>query len=207
MVMLLATTPLGVVAVEADLPGIRLPRQRSPVDDRAVAVATAGRVVLAVLIEGSDAGVASRAHTAVTLLGGDAVARTRPPSWWGRYPFGEADTALRLTVPDDAVHAAVYSLRDAVGPAVALRGSIARGLLYAGLPATLATEVVSGAVDAVRHTLMARGGTCAVLRAPAAVRATTDHSMLLPGEGEARDLKERFDPAGRFAPGRLPHVA
>ncbi len=40
---------------------------------------------LAVLLEGSPAGVEARTTRAIRLLGANAVVGDRPP-WWGRYP-------------------------------------------------------------------------------------------------------------------------
>lgn len=209
LVLLLETTPLSVVAVEADWPAVdpvaaRVPRQRlsADVDPDDADARPPGPGSLAVQIEGTEAGVADRARTAVTLLGGDAAAASMPPPWWGRNPFRPGGVALRLTVPNAALRAVGYSLRDSAGSAAALRGSVGAGVVLAGLPEDLTPERVAGIVEAVRHTLLARGGSCVVLRAPAAVHEAVRRSDL--AISLARRSKERYDPAGRLSPGRLP---
>jgi glycolate oxidase FAD binding subunit len=209
LVLLLDTTPLSVAAIEADWPSVdpvlaRVPRPRTPPDDGPAAATgqPPGPGAFAVQIEGTEAGVADRVRTGITLLGGDANATPHPPPWWGREPAGPRDIALRLVAPSDALHAVGYALRDATSGAVWLRGSIGAGSLLAGLPGDLPTSRIIGAVEAIRFTLVARGGVCNVLRAPAQVHAALVGSD--PGVAEARQRKERFDPAGRFSPGRLP---
>jgi glycolate oxidase FAD binding subunit len=136
------------------------------------------------------------------LLGGDALAVMRPPAWWGRDPAGPDGVALRLVVPPDALHAVGYALRDATAGAGWLRGSVGAGTLIAGLPAELRPQRVVGVVETLRHTLVARGGMCTVLRAAPAVHEAVLESDPTRPAAEAR--KARFDPAGRLSPGRLP---
>jgi glycolate oxidase FAD binding subunit len=228
LVMLLETTPLSVAAIETDWPPLdpmlaRVPRPRQAPEEGggpgaggatgAARPAGAGGAAarwdrpprtgsLAVQIEGTAASVADRARTAVTLLGGDSVITWQPPAWWGRDPFGPGDTVLRLVAPPAELHAVGYTLRDATAGAAALRGAVGAGVLSAAVPADLPADDLVGIVETMRHTLLARGGVCSVLRAPASV-----HERLLdsdPHVRAARERKERFDPAGRLSPGRLP---
>ncbi|HLL65144.1 MAG TPA: FAD-binding oxidoreductase [Micromonosporaceae bacterium] len=158
---------------------------------------------LTVLVEGLVDDVTRRTRAAHRLLGGDASAAHRPPAWWGRYPFGADDIALRLAVPFTDLHAAIYALRDAAGMSVPVRGTAGSGVVYAALGAGTPPARVRTVVDAVRTTLLARGGSCVLLRAPDRVRAEVErgHSgAVLP---LVRRVKERFDPRGRLAPGRL----
>jgi glycolate oxidase FAD binding subunit len=197
LVALLDTTPLGIAAIEADWPAqdpvlSRVPRQRATDPGRAA--------TLAVRIEGTAEAAVDLARTAATLIGGDAEAHAQPPTWWGRVPRGR--TLLRLEVPVGALGAVNLVLRDVSGGAAAVRGSAGAGVLLVGLPASFPDERVVGVVETVRHTLLARGGLCTVLRAEPGVHAATRASDR--GIADATRLKERYDPSGRLAPGRLP---
>jgi glycolate oxidase FAD binding subunit len=205
LVMLLETTPLNAVAVEADLPATadpvlsRVPRQRGVPHPP-------GPGAFAIQIEGTVAGVADRSAIAVTLLGGDASVVDRQPEWWGRYPFGPQDVGLKLVVPTPAMHAAVYAMRDAAGAAATLRGSVGSGVMFVALPPSLPAPRVANVLTAVRDTLLARGGSCTVLQAPPEIRDRLDGWAVGSGEQRARALKRQYDPDGRLAPGRLPEV-
>lgn len=183
-------------AVEVDLPGAPdqwLPRQRrTPISG-----------ALAVLIEGDPTDTRRRAEQVTALLAGDATSTTQAPHWWRRYPFGADDIALRLEVPVAHLHAAIYALRDAAGAPVAIRGSAGLGLVHAVLPATTAPDRVAAILAAVRTVLLARGGSCVVLTAPPAVRGTIDIWGEIPELTRLRQVKERFDPRRRLAPGRF----
>ncbi|MDR7279762.1 FAD-binding oxidoreductase [Catenuloplanes atrovinosus] len=155
-------------AVEMDLPAGRpagIPRQRGTRD-------SAG--TLAILLEGDPAPVGVRAAVLVDLLGGDATPASVPPPWWGRAPFADGEVGLRIDVPPTDLHAAVYSLRDAVGAPVPVRGRAGVGVIHAALPGTLTPARVSAILDALRGILLARDGTCTVLAAPAPVRAAVN---------------------------------
>jgi glycolate dehydrogenase FAD-binding subunit len=158
---------------------------------------TLGGGALSVLLEGSASGVAQRAVETAAIVGGDATVAEVPPDWWGQYPAG--DVALKLSIPVADLHAAIYALRDAAGTAVAVRGSAGAGVCYAAVPADRAES----AVDAVRTTLIARGGTCVVLAAPAGLRERLDIWGPVGGLELMRSVKARFDPTGVFAPGRF----
>jgi glycolate oxidase FAD binding subunit len=187
-------------AVEVDLPGAPyalIPRQRGPHGLR-------GPGTLAVLLEGTPEGVAARADTVAGLFGGDATVHATPPPWWGRYPFGPGEVALQLTVPIADLHAAVYALRDSAGATVPVRGGAGRGVVHAALPGVTPSDRVAAVLAAVRRVLLARGGTCLVLAAPPAVRKAVDLWGEVPSLPMLRRVKQRFDPQGRLAPGRLP---
>jgi len=124
---------------------------------------------LAVLLEGEPAEVVARAEQLARALAGTATVSPTAPRWWGRYPFGPDDVALRIAVPTADLHAAVYALRDVAGIPVPVRGSAGIGTVHAVLPGTLAPERVEGILDAVRGVLLARGGRCVVIAAPPAI--------------------------------------
>jgi glycolate oxidase FAD binding subunit len=192
---LLAST-LAPTAIEVDLPSLPvLPRQRDG------APMPGGR--LAVMFEGSASGVPARCAAAEALLGGDASTVGEPPPWWGRYPFGAADVALRLAVPVAGLPAAIYALRDVAGTPFPVRGSAGVGVVYAALPATLPAERLTSILDAVRSALGSHGGTCVVLCAPAPLREQVDLWGPAAGLPLMRRVKEQFDPRRLLSPGRF----
>ncbi|SCE66173.1 glycolate oxidase FAD binding subunit [Micromonospora viridifaciens] len=208
---------LDPAAVELDLPvAVPLPRRRvhpshpsvfarpdhPAVTGRPASPAAAGSLV--VLLEGGPADVAERAERLTALLGGDAVAAHVAPEWWGRYPFTPDDTALRIEVPINDLHAAVYALRDAAGSPVPVRGSAGVGTVHAALPGSLAPDRVASILAAVRGVLLARQGRCVVVSAPGPVRRAVDLWGELPTLPRLRTAKAHLDPHHRLAPGRLP---
>ncbi|MET8906289.1 FAD-binding oxidoreductase [Micromonospora sp. NPDC004551] len=208
---------LDPAAVELDLPvPVPLPRRRIPashpsvvnrpdhpaVTGRPVRPAAAGSLV--VLLEGGPADVAERTDRLVALLGTEAVVNHAAPDWWGRYPFAPGDTALRIEVPINDLHAAVYALRDAAGTPVPVRGSAGIGAVHAALPGSLPPERVASILAAVRGVLLARQGRCVVVSAPAPVRRAVDLWGELPTLPRLRTAKAYLDPHHRLSPGRLP---
>jgi glycolate oxidase FAD binding subunit len=148
-------------AIEVDLP--------VPAGGR---LATQPSGALAVLLEGSESDATERARRLATVLGDGALVSPTAPRWWGRYPFGRGDVALRIAVPIADLHAAVYALRDVAGMAVPMRGSAGTGTVHAVLPGTLPAGRVEGMLDAVRGVLLARGGRCVVIAAPPQISTT-----------------------------------
>ncbi|MFC0029451.1 FAD-binding oxidoreductase [Micromonospora chaiyaphumensis] len=204
-------------AVELDLPvPVPLPRRRIPAThpsvvnrpDHPAVTGRPGRPTaagsLVVLLEGGPADVAERADRLVALLGPEAVVNHAAPEWWGRYPFAPGDTALRIEVPINDLHAAVYALRDAAGTPVPVRGSAGIGAVHAALPGSLPPERVASILAAVRGVLLARQGRCVVVSAPAPVRRAVDLWGELPTLPRLRTAKAHLDPHHRLAPGRLP---
>jgi glycolate oxidase FAD binding subunit len=191
---------LAPAAIEVDLPGAT---PGAPI--RPVLPARAGSAFgrLVVLLEGGPADVAERTARLATLLGGDPDVATVPPVWWRRYPFGPDEVGLRVLVPNNHLHAAVYALRDAVGAPVPVRGSAGLGVVHAALPGALPPDRVAAILAAVRTVLLARDGRCVVLTAPPAVRRAIDLWGELPDLPLLHRIKERFDPARRLAPGRF----
>ncbi|WBB96651.1 FAD-binding oxidoreductase [Solwaraspora sp. WMMA2059] len=186
---------LHPVAVELDLPA------HAARTVRPSQVPPGGQ--LAVLFEGEPGLNRQRAGRAAALLGGDAVDTARPPVWWRRYPFTASDIALRLDVPAAHLHAAIYAVRDAVGAPIGVRGSVGTGLVHAVLPGSTTPERVAETLATVRSVLLARSGSCVVLTAPAEVRQAVDIWGHRPGLPRLLELKQRFDPQHRLAPGRF----
>ncbi|MEV7264150.1 FAD-binding oxidoreductase [Micromonospora aurantiaca] len=200
-------------AVELDLPvPVPLPRRRIPpthpsVVNRPDHPAVTGRPAagsLVVLLEGGPADVTERAERLTAVLGAEAIVSHHAPEWWGRYPFAPGDTALRIEVPINDLHAAVYALRDATGGPVPVRGSAGAGTVHAALSGALPPERVASILTAVRSVLIARRGRCVVVAAPAAVRRAVDLWGELPTLPRLRSAKAHLDPHHRLAPGRLP---
>jgi glycolate oxidase FAD binding subunit len=129
---------------------------------------------LAVLLEGAATSVAERADRLARELGESAAVSERPPAWWGRYPFGRRDVALRLSVEIADLHAAVYALRDAAGAVIPVRGSAGLGTVHAVLPGTLPPDRVEAIVDAVRDVLLARSGRAVIIAAPPDIARRVD---------------------------------
>ncbi len=154
---------LDVSAVEVDLP--------TPTVARTVAQPPGS---LAVLVEGGSAAVDSRAERVARALGAAASVTETAPAWWGRYPFGAKDVALRISVRIADLHAAVYALADAAGGAVPVRGSAGVGTVHAVLPGTLEPDRIEAILDSVRAVLMARSGQALIIAAPPEIARYVD---------------------------------
>jgi glycolate oxidase FAD binding subunit len=133
---------------------------------------------LAVLLEGDPAAVDERADRLAAELGEGVTISEIAPHWWGRYPFGPADVALRISVPIADLHAAVYALRDATRGPVPVRGSAGIGTVHAVLPGKLAPDRVEAVLDTLRSVLMARGGRAVVISAPPEIARSVDMADL-----------------------------
>ena len=164
-----------------------------------------GPVEVAVLVEGTEAGVAARAAQAVETLGHDA-ARTGRPDWWGTLPAGsdrgvlvKATTELTGTgrLLDGVDRAAA-----AAGTTAAVRGSGGVGVFHAVLPGT-DPAAVAAFVKALRDAAPAWRGSVVVLAAPPPVRSEVDSWGPVPGLDLMRRVKEQFDPDALLAPGRF----
>ncbi|HET6531353.1 MAG TPA: FAD-binding oxidoreductase [Actinoplanes sp.] len=121
---------------------------------------------VAVLLEGETGEAEQRATRLAMTLGGSAWVSEVAPGWWGRYPFGPLDVALRISVPIADLHAAVYALRDATGNAVPVRGSAGLGTVHAVLPGEFGPDRVAEILDSVRQVLLARSGEAVIVSAP-----------------------------------------
>ncbi len=155
-------------------------------------------IAVTVLLEGVRDGVAHRAATVASLLGGDVSTVDTPPGRWGAYPWGPGDVGLKLTGALSGVPSVLGAARH-----LAIRGSAGVGVLYAGLPGSTEPGTVARIVAELRTVTRAAGGHCVVLTAPAAVRERVDLWGPVDGLDLMRRVKERFDPDGRFAPGRF----
>ena len=100
-----------------------------------------GGVEVAVLVEGSAAGVRARADALRTLLGPGAA--DGAPPWWGRLPWRPGDVGLKLGVPLSQVPALIVAAREA-GGGVTVRGSAGSGVVYAGFALSTCTHEPAG---------------------------------------------------------------
>jgi glycolate oxidase FAD binding subunit len=165
-----------------------------------------GDVEVAVLLEGTPAGVAGRAATVADLLDGEIGPADGAPPWWGGYPWRAGDVGLKLTgalsgVP--GILAMARAAADRYGVALPLRGSAGTGVLYAGLPAATDPELVAALLAELRAVTRAAGGHAVVLTAPGPVRERIDPWGPVDGLALMRRVKAQFDPDARLAPGRF----
>jgi glycolate oxidase FAD binding subunit len=170
----------------------------------ALEVDAAGGVVdVAVMLEGTAAGVDQRAETTRHLLGGDAAVAPVPPYWWGRYPWHDGDVGLKVTATLSRVPLLLASAHGWQSAGLSMRGSAGTGVLYAGLPGATEPELAARVVADLRTATAEAAGHAIVLTAPPAIRDAVD----LWGPVNALDLmrrvKAQFDPDARLAPGRF----
>jgi glycolate oxidase FAD binding subunit len=161
-----------------------------------------GPIEVAVLVEGTEAGVAARAEQAVATLGGGA-ARVDRPGWWGTLPAGSVlvKATTELTGTGQLLDG-VDRATAAAGTSAAVRGSGGVGVFHAALPGT-DPAAVAAFVKALRDAAPAWHGSVVVLAAPPPVRSEVDSWGPVPGLDLMRRVKERFDPDALLAPGRF----
>jgi glycolate oxidase FAD binding subunit len=153
-----------------------------------------GPVQVAVLLEGTEAGVTARTAQAIDALGAGA-AETEAPSWWGVLPAGEV--LVKVTTELTGL-ARLLDAVEKAGPAT-VRGSAGVGALHLGMPAAGAADAVS----ALRAGAGAWAGSVVVLSAPDPVRSDVDSWGPVPGLDLMRRVKDQFDPDALLAPGRF----
>jgi glycolate oxidase FAD binding subunit len=175
----------------------------------------AGPVELAVLVEGSPAGVAGRVAAAAALLGGAAAELAggrvagAAPDWWGRWPGEPAGTLVELVFPParlaEVLDRVAAAARAAGLAAVPVRGSAGAAVLRAGLPPAAEPAAVAALLAALRQALAPPDAAVVVRRAPGAVRAAVDlWGPVDPGALRLmRRVKAEFDPDRRLSPGRF----
>ncbi len=134
-------------AIEVDLPGV-------------------AEGTVAVLLEGDAESVGGRSAKLAQVWGAEAVLAEQGPPWWGRYPFGPRDVAVRISVRPEGLRPVTYALRDLCGAPVPLRGSAGLGIVHAVLPSGLSVRRVTEIVGGVEQVLLARGGRIVLVSAP-----------------------------------------
>ncbi|MFR9729563.1 FAD-binding oxidoreductase [Saccharopolyspora sp. MS10] len=157
-------------------------------------------LTVSVQLEGSPGTTHDRATELARSTGGQVSERA--PAWWGQAPA--TGTRLRLGTEPAALSGlldtADRAARD-TGLPLALRGSAGLGVLHAFLP----EHAEPGAVRDLVTALRAHPGYTAVERAEPAVHGLLDPQGPRPAVLHAlhRQIKDRFDPEHRLAPGRL----
>jgi glycolate oxidase FAD binding subunit len=162
-----------------------------------------GGVEVAVLLEGTPAGVAGRAATTVALLGDGATVSDTPPAWWAAYPWRAGDIGLKLTAALSGVSRVLAAARRWSDAGLSVRGSAGTGVLYAGLPGGTDLDAVPRIVADLRAATREAAGHAVVLTAPIAVHDRVDLWGPVNGLDLMRRVKRQFDPDARFAPGRF----
>jgi glycolate oxidase FAD binding subunit len=156
-----------------------------------------GPVEVALLVEGTEAGVAARTRQARDALGPDAAEVDRPP-WWGRLPAG--DVLVKVTTELSGVGRLLDGVeKSGAGGAVAVRGSAGVGTFHVATGA----DGAAAFVESLRGAAPGWSGSVVVLAAPPAVRAAVDSWGPVSGLDLMRRVKDQFDPQGRLAPGRF----
>lgn len=168
-----------------------------------------GPLTVAVLVEGTAKGVATRAADTARLLGETATVATESPPWWGSYPADRDGVLVKVA----AEISALPRVLDAVGEAAsasrvmpAVRGSAGAGVLYAGLGPGIDAGAAGRFVQSLRGVIGAPSGpagSVTVIHAPAAIRGAVDMWGPVPALALMRRVKDQFDPEHRLAPGRF----
>jgi glycolate oxidase FAD binding subunit len=169
-----------------------------------------GQRWVAVLLEGTEAGVAGRAATTRKLLGATAREEAELPPGWGTLPWDGAaaprPTALKATFALSGLARVLGAAQAAAADAglrLDLRGSAGAGVLYGAVAAGADAAAVGSLVGRLRAECTALGGALVVLDGPADVKAAVDTWGPAPALGLMRRVKEQFDPERRLAPGRF----
>jgi glycolate oxidase FAD binding subunit len=158
---------------------------------------------VAVLVEGTPAGVAARSAALTEILGdepgtpgGERGTPGGRPDWWGRYPWEPGGTGIKVT-------AALSRIPDLLTTGIALRGSAGTGVLYAGSSPDTPPEEVAAVLDRLRVAARDAGGHAVVLTAPPPVRERVDLWGPVDGLALMWRVKQQFDPGGVLAAGRF----
>jgi glycolate oxidase FAD binding subunit len=159
---------------------------------------------VSVLLEGTEDGVEQRADAVARLLDTDVGDGAAPP-WWGHYPFGPDDVAIKLTCPLTEVGTTMrraHARAAEHGLSLASRASAA-GVVHAATPGDGPPEAVASLVHELRAGIAAYDGSVLVLAAPQPLREGLDLWGPVPGLALMRRLKHELDPVHRLSPGRF----
>jgi glycolate oxidase FAD binding subunit len=169
-----------------------------------------GQGSVAVLLEGTGAGVEGRAATTLQLLGAGARGESEEPPGWGIFPWvgagSDRSTALKATFALSGLARVLGTARAAAAEAglrLDLRGSAGAGVLYGAVPADADAGAVGSLVGSLRAECTALGGALVVLDGPVEVKEAVDTWGPVPAIELMRRVKEQFDPERRLAPGRF----
>ena len=167
---------------------------------------TDGQGAVHVLLEGREDGVAGRAATVRSLLGGAAIETPDDPAGGATYPWDTAATGddratcLKLTFVLSGLADVLATARET---GLHVRGSAGAGVAYAALDAGASVESAQDAVRRMRETCTRAGGSAVVVDAPAAVKAAVDVWGPVPALDLMRRVKDQFDPDHRLVAGPI----
>ena len=156
-----------------------------------------GPGTVTVQLGGKGEGVEGRVATLRGLLGERSTVREDAPAGWTSYPWGEGDTALKLTTVLSGLRDVLETARDA---GAVVRGSAGSGVLYAAVPSA---DRAVAAVDRLRATYTRHQGSAVVVDAPPEVKQAVDVWGPVAALELMRRVKDQFDPEHRLAPGRF----
>lgn len=167
---------------------------------------------VAILVEGTDAGVAARASAISTMLsafdlGPDDHDQAKSglgdaQDWTLRFPFttGGTQVGLKLTA---ALGGVVEVCAAAVAHGLHVRGSAGAGVLYAAAPDSFTSAELTTVLGELRPLTARLGGAAVVLDGPRDIRSEVDVWGPVDGLPVMHRLKEQFDPKRLLAPGRF----
>jgi glycolate oxidase FAD binding subunit len=158
-----------------------------------------GPTKVAVMLEGPEATVETRAGAVAALLGADATATATAPPWWGRRPGTPGDGLVRVTAEITGLAALLTALEASAVP-LHTRGSGGVGSLLLSVPAG---PDVGPLVSSLRRDMGKWGGSVVVIDGPLDHLAGIDRWGPVPGLDLMMRIKDRFDPGHLLAPGRF----
>jgi glycolate oxidase FAD binding subunit len=156
-----------------------------------------GPGTVTVQLGGKAEGVEGRVATLRGLLGERSTVREEAPAGWSSYPWGDGDTALKLTTVLSGLRAVLETAREA---GAVVRGSAGSGVLYA---AVADPERAVAAVDRLRATCARHQGSVVVVDGPPEVKQAVDVWGPVAAVDLMRRVKDQFDPDHRLSPGRF----
>ena len=166
-----------------------------------------GPRVVSVLLEGRPGGVEGRVASTRAALGAGAEVAD-PASVVATYPWttglrgDDRATALKLTFVISGLAEVLTAVGEAAAP-VSLRGSVGTGVVYAEIPSGTDPAAVVSTVSGLRAACARNAGALVVVDAPAAVKRSVDVWGPVGALDLMRQVKHRFDPDHRLAPGRF----
>ncbi|GAB2745226.1 FAD-binding oxidoreductase [Salinifilum aidingensis] len=164
-----------------------------------------GPLAVCAELEGLPEVTHRRAEELRSSLGLEAEIRSRPPEWWGSYPFdASGGTGLRAGAPPAELPDLLAAVQQAAaehGVTAAVRGAAGLGVVHVGLDGAADPHRAAALIGELRR----RCTYAVVLRAPREVRAAVDvWGPVEPGlHALFARTKHYFDPDRRLAPGRF----
>ncbi|GAA2093802.1 FAD-binding oxidoreductase [Microlunatus panaciterrae] len=166
-----------------------------------------GAGTIAVLLEGTEGGVAARTKSILASLDSSPTeVADQPPGWWATYPWSAGEVALKLTFALTGLPAVLSELRAVAleeEVRVTLRGSAGAGVLYGAMPSETTPAAVVRVVQRLRAACRSWGGAVVILDGPAAVKQAIDLWGPIAAIDLMRRVKDQFDPQHRLSPGRF----